>query len=97
MDYEHSILRALLRLARRRAVADGTDLMDRVGGSQAELRDALRRLEAGGLVDRRSETDVRLTLPGLAVAVASVAGRRRRPRKQDRSSAPRPARRPRAA
>ncbi|HEX7663849.1 MAG TPA: hypothetical protein VF407_05040 [Polyangiaceae bacterium] len=92
MEYEHSILRALLRLARRRAVADGTDLMDRVGGTQAELRDALRRLEASGFVDRRSDTDVRLTMPGFAIAVASVAGRR-----SGNKPAARPARRSRAA
>ena len=77
MNYEHSILRALLRLARRRSAADIGRLLDRVGGTTAELRDALRRLETGGFVDRRAEDNVRLTLPGLAVAVASIAGRRR--------------------
>lgn len=92
MDYEHSILRALLRLSRRRALADSGSLLDRVGGTSAELRDALRRLEASGFVDRRTESDVRLTLPGLAVAVASVAGRRKKTIAQ-----PRPARRSRAA
>ncbi len=77
MDYEHSILRALLRLSRRRAQADMQSLLDRVGGGAADLRDALRRLESSGFVLRRADSDMRLTLPGLAVAVASVAGRRR--------------------
>lgn len=77
MNYEHSILRALLRLARRRSAADSERLLDRVGGTTAELRDALRRLETDGFIDRRAEDNVRLTMPGLAVAVASIAGRRR--------------------
>jgi Mn-dependent DtxR family transcriptional regulator len=78
MNYEHSILRALLRLARRRSIADSGRLLDRVGGTTAELRDALRRLETDGFVDRRAEDNIRLTLPGLAVAVASIAGRRKK-------------------
>lgn len=77
MNYEHSILRALLRLSRRRAQADAQSLLDRVGGTSADLRDALRRLESTGFVFRRTEADIRLTMPGFAVAVASVAGRRR--------------------
>jgi hypothetical protein len=77
MNYEHSILRALLRLARRRSTADAGRLLDRVGGTTAELRDAIRRLEADGFVARLTEENVRLTMPGLAVAVASIAGRRR--------------------
>lgn len=77
MEFEHSILRALLRLSRRRAQADMQGLLDRVGGSTGDLRDALRRLESGGFVFRRAEADIRLTMPGFAVAVASVAGRRR--------------------
>ncbi len=77
MNYEHSILRALLRLARRRSAADSERLLDRVGGTTAELRDALRRLEADGFVARMTEDNVRLTMPGLAVAVASIAGRRK--------------------
>ncbi|MEO9232464.1 MAG: hypothetical protein ABI421_03935 [Polyangiaceae bacterium] len=76
MNYEHSILRALLRLARRRSTADAGRLLDRVGGTTAELRDAIRRLEADGFVARLTEENVRLTMPGLAVAVASIAASR---------------------
>jgi hypothetical protein len=89
MNYEHSILRALLRLARRRSAADSERLIDRVGGTTAELRDALRRLEADGFVARLTEDHVRLTMPGLAVAVASIAAARassRRTKAQQRTA-----------
>jgi hypothetical protein len=79
MHYELSVLRALLRLARRRAAADIDQLLVRVGGAPADLRVAMRRLEQAGLVERlpgAGEGNGRLTLSGLAVAVASVANRR---------------------
>jgi DNA-binding MarR family transcriptional regulator len=79
MHYELSVLRALLRLARRRAAADIDQLLVRVGGAPADLRVAMRRLEQAGLVERlpgTGEGHGRLTLSGLAVAVASVANRR---------------------
>jgi hypothetical protein len=85
MHYELSVLRALLRLARRRAAVDIDQLLVRVGGAPADLRVAMRRLEQAGLVERLPATaregngregNGRLTLSGLAVAVASVANRR---------------------
>ena len=75
MHYELSVLRALLRLARRRAAADIDQLLVRVGGAPADLRVAMRRLEQAGLVERlpgAGESNGRLTLSGLAVAVASI-------------------------
>ncbi len=75
MHYELSVLRALLRLARRRCAADIDQLLVRVGGAPAELRDAMRRLEQAGLVERlpgAGDGNGRLTLSGLAVAVASI-------------------------
>jgi hypothetical protein len=93
MHYELSVLRALLRLARRRASADIDQLLVRVGGVPADLRDALRRLEKAGLVERlphggfagAGEAAGRLTLSGLAVAVASVANRGGRADRADRA------------
>jgi predicted transcriptional regulator len=79
MHYELSVLRALLRLARRRSAADIDQLLVRVGGAPGDLRDAMRKLELAGLVERLAggaEGSGRLTLSGLAVAVASVANRR---------------------
>jgi RIO-like serine/threonine protein kinase len=73
MRYELSVLRAMFRLARRHEIAHVASLSDRVGGSHARLRLALRRLEASGFVQRTSESSARLTLEGLALAVASCA------------------------
>jgi DNA-binding IscR family transcriptional regulator len=74
MRYDTQILRAMLRLARRRQAADLEALSARVEASPAELRDALRRLEAQGLVARGGAAgEGRLTMTGLAVAVATVA------------------------
>lgn len=71
MHTELAILRAMLRISRRRATADIDTLLVRVGGTEAELRVALRALEAAGFVERRTR-DVRLTMAGLAVAVAQI-------------------------
>lgn len=72
MSYEIQVLRALLRLARRRQMADEVELLDRVGGTAADLRVALRRLEKQDLVERFDATRARLTMNGFAVAVATA-------------------------
>jgi len=77
--HELTVLRALLRLARRRAPADLEQLLVRVGGQPSELRTAVRSLERAGYVERRSPGSgavARLTMSGFAVAVAAVATRR---------------------
>ncbi len=76
MSYDTTVLRAMLRLARRRSPSDREQLLVRVGGSEAELRAALRRLEKTGLVERTGPVAGRLTFQGLAVAVATVAATR---------------------
>ncbi|HEY2514293.1 MAG TPA: hypothetical protein VGI39_25675 [Polyangiaceae bacterium] len=63
------VLRALARLSRMRKAVDGEALALRAGGSEEEVRGALGRLSRAGLVER-SATEVRLTMGGLAVAVA---------------------------
>jgi DNA-binding GntR family transcriptional regulator len=70
MSIDTTILRAMLRLSRRREAADEDALTVRSGHSRAAVRDALRRLQAQGLVERRPSLPPRLTMTGLAVAVA---------------------------
>src|SRR5688572_17750313 len=75
MFTELAILRALLRLSRRRVSVTPSDLdtlLVRVGGTEAELRLALRSLQTAGFIQRRAG-DLRLTMAGLAVAVAQIA------------------------
>ena len=78
MQYDISVLRAILRLSRHRRSVDQASLVLRVEGEDADVRDALRRLESQGLVVRSSDT-TRLTMMGLAVGVAMRAqGHKRR-------------------
>ena len=67
-----AVLRALARLSRMRKVVDCEALALRAGGSLEDVRGALGRLSREQLVDR-SATSARLTMAGLAVAVASGA------------------------
>ena len=79
-DMDLSVLRALARLSRMRKSVDCEALALRAGGSSEEVRGALGRLSREQLVDRGAGT--RLTMAGLAVAVASgeAAARGRRAR-----------------
>jgi Mn-dependent DtxR family transcriptional regulator len=74
MSFDEMVLRAMLRLARRRMGAHEGDIALRVGKSVGEtersVRVSMRRLEASGLIERRAGPAARLTLSGLAVAVA---------------------------
>jgi RIO-like serine/threonine protein kinase len=65
-----TVLRALARLSRMRKVVDCEALALRAGGSLEDVRGALGRLSRAELVDRRA--GARLTMAGLAVAVASA-------------------------
>jgi DNA-binding GntR family transcriptional regulator len=82
MSTDTTVLRAMLRLSRRRQAADEDALTVRSGQTRAAVRDALRRLEAQGLVERRPRSAPRLTMMGLAIAVAllpAAAARSLRP------------------
>ncbi len=70
MSIDAMVLRAMLRLARRREAALEGSIAVRVRGARHEVRASLRRLEAEGLVERRPSQGPRLTMSGLAVAVA---------------------------
>jgi hypothetical protein len=69
MNTDAMVLRALLRLARRRLPADDSAVVLRVGAAPSAVDEAIDRLDARGLVERRGTTR-RLTMAGLAVAVA---------------------------
>ena len=69
MSLEIDVLRALLRLARRRTPPTLEQLVVRVGGEEADVRSALASLAKSGLV-QRTPAGLRLSLSGLAVAVA---------------------------
>jgi DNA-binding IclR family transcriptional regulator len=70
MNTDAMVLRALLRLARRRLPADDEAIVVRVGAAKGAVHAAIRRLDAQGLVERRPSP--RLTMAGLAVAVAML-------------------------
>lgn len=91
----------MLRLARKREVADVPALLVRVGGTAAQVRTALRRLESEQLVERLDDGKARLTMSGFAIAVASAKLRATAPKVRVATSKPkrvaRPRRRVRAA
>ena len=70
MNFDARVLRAMLRLARRRQAADEADIAVRVGQTPGAVRASLRRLDGQGLVERRAGAAPRLTLEGLALALA---------------------------
>src|SRR5690606_28630588 len=69
MSLEIDVLRALLRLARRRTNPTIDQLVVRVGAEEASVRRALSSLARDGLI-QRTPAGMRLSLFGLAVAVA---------------------------
>ena len=69
MSIDIEVLRAMLRLARRRVAVTEADLAARVHAEPPAIRASIRRLGALGIVDRES-SHARLTLEGLALAVA---------------------------
>jgi DNA-binding FadR family transcriptional regulator len=72
MSIDTTVLRAMLRLSRRREAADEDALVIRSGHTRAEVRNALRRLEAQGIIERRATLPPRLTMMGLAIAVSQL-------------------------
>jgi RIO-like serine/threonine protein kinase len=70
-DIDLQVLRAVARLSRMRKAVDCETLALRAGGSPGEVSASLGRLARASLVD--SSRGPRLTMAGLAVAVASGA------------------------
>jgi Mn-dependent DtxR family transcriptional regulator len=74
MNSDAMVLRAILRLARRRQAAEDGEIAVRVGQSTSAVRASLRRLDALGLVEPRFHGGARLTMAGLALALAMLPG-----------------------
>lgn len=75
MTYDISVLRAIVRLARKGVEAGEDALTLRAGGTGADVRNALRRLDAQGLVARGPRGLPQLTLAGLALTVSLASAR----------------------
>ena len=68
--FDVMVLRAMLRLARKRQQADDSEISLRVARPPHEVRAAVRRLTRQGLVERRAQQAPRLTMEGFVLAVA---------------------------
>jgi hypothetical protein len=77
---EAKVLRAMLRLARRRQIADDGAIAVRVGSPPHAVRAVVRELDAAGLAERRSDGSSRLTMAGFALAVAGLPAAATKPR-----------------
>jgi DNA-binding IclR family transcriptional regulator len=86
MNPEIAVLRALLRLARRRTPASVEQILFRVGVDAQATRRALASLVKAGLVHKTPDGP-RLTLPGFAVAVATAGVSAERMKKTERKQA----------
>jgi hypothetical protein len=75
---EIEVLRAMLRLARRRTAPTVEQLLLRVAADEPSLRSCLRRLLSANLV-HVTPKGPRLTLTGFAIAVAMAATPRHKP------------------
>jgi Mn-dependent DtxR family transcriptional regulator len=78
--FDVMVLRAMLRLARRRQAAEDGEIAVRVSRPPSAVRAATRRLEQRGLVDRRGTSAPRLTMAGFALAVALLPSGARAPK-----------------
>jgi len=81
MTTELAVLRALLRLSRRRGPATIEELVTRVAADSTSVVRALGVLARAGLV-QRTAAGPRLSLPGLAVAVAAASQAKTQTRKR---------------
>jgi predicted transcriptional regulator len=72
MSFDETVLRAMLRLARRQTAAEEAEIALRVGAEASRVRASLRRLDRVGLVELRWGRATRLTLQGLAMALATL-------------------------
>jgi DNA-binding IclR family transcriptional regulator len=86
MSLQIDVLRALLRLARRRTPPTLEQILVRVGGEEDDVRRALGSLAKSGLV-QRTPAGLRLSFAGFAVAVA-CADRSPAARTEKRPAAP---------
>jgi len=69
------VLGAMLRLARRRDAATDDEIALRVGVPRSQVRVSMRRLASAGLIEHRTGYPSRLTMEGLAQAIALLPRR----------------------
>ena len=79
MSLDIDVLRTLLRLSRRRCEPTFDALVERTFADEASIRRTLFSLAQSGLI-QRTRAGLRLTLPGLALAVACAKVPRTLPR-----------------
>jgi Mn-dependent DtxR family transcriptional regulator len=81
MNLDARVLRATYGLARRQKTVNDSAIAECLGTSLPAVRASMRRLQTAGLTETRPEGTRRLTLAGLAIALAlqSVRTRRVRP------------------
>jgi Mn-dependent DtxR family transcriptional regulator len=70
MNLDARVLRATYGLARRQKTVNESEIAQRLAASPAAVRASLRRLQTAGLTETRPEGTRRLTLAGLAIALA---------------------------
>jgi len=66
----------MLRLARRREAATEDEVALRIGGAKSQIRMSMRELASAGFIELRPGRPARLTMEGLARAVALLPGHR---------------------
>jgi DNA-binding IclR family transcriptional regulator len=85
MTLDLDILRALLRLARRRSLPTLEKLLDRVGADETSVLRALSTLAEQGLI-QRTPSGFGLSMQGFALAVACAEHSRSRRRTRNMES-----------
>jgi Mn-dependent DtxR family transcriptional regulator len=80
MNLDARVLRATYGSARRQKTVNESEIAQRLGASPAVVRASMRRLQTAGLTETRPAGTQRLTLAGLAIALALRSVRTPRPR-----------------
>jgi Mn-dependent DtxR family transcriptional regulator len=83
--FDAMVLRAMLRLARRRQDAEDSEIAVRVSQPPHAVRASVRRLGELGLIERRASATPRLTMTGFALAVALLPSAARPSRPSQRA------------
>jgi hypothetical protein len=78
MNFDAKVLRIVLQMARAREAAREPVVAARAGTTRSAVRRSMRRLQAAGFVDAAVGSSCRLTMAGLAIAVAAGARPQRR-------------------
>jgi Mn-dependent DtxR family transcriptional regulator len=80
MNFDARVLRATFGLASRQKTVNESEIAHRLGTTATAVRASMRRLQGADLAEMRPGGSSRLTLAGLAIALAM--GSARMPRKR---------------